>query len=316
MKKINVLSTFDGKDCGFVALKRAAIPVKKYFASEIDKAAIEVAMRNHPEIDQLGPIENIHYSCLGVEVDKFNGGVSTRFIGEDIDLLIGGSPCQSFSIAGDGSGFDGKSGLINEFFRLRREIMAENPKLLFLLENVKMKKHFQDIISKELGVEPIEINSSRVSGQNRARLYWTNIPGVSQPEDKGITLSSILEQFVPDKYNHSEAAINYMNRTVKGGRNHWDFAHHSDTNRDKSACVAANFRKGIPYNVLIDRRAGELVRRFTPTECERLQTLPDGYTEGVSDSSRYKMIGNGWTIDVVSHIFSFMKSETLSNLFP
>ncbi len=214
-----------------------------------------------------------------------------------------------------------------------------------------MKEVFKNVITEELGVKPIRINSSLVSGQNRVRLYWTNIPDAAQPADKGIRLADILESAVDDKYYHSEAAINYMNRTVKGGRNHWDFAHHSDTNKDKSACVSANFRKGVPYNVLIDRDKvqqlnpfsgcstnqpkmqhriydtsgkspalttfsgrttiypdkNDLIRRLTPVECERLQTLPDNYTAGVAETYRYEMIGNGWTVDVLAGIFKNLK---------
>ena len=152
---LNVLSLFDGMSCGRLALERAGIKVNNYFASEIDKYAIQVAKHNYPNTQHIGDVTKVKAS----ELPK-------------IDLLIGGSPCQSFSNAGNGTGFDGKSGLFYEYVRLLKEC---KPKY-FLLENVKMKKQWQDIISKELGVEPIKINSNLVSAQNRERLYWTNIP--------------------------------------------------------------------------------------------------------------------------------------------
>lgn len=239
-----------------------------------------------------------------------------------IDLLIGGSPCQGFSFAGKQLNFeDPRSKLFFEFVRLKDEL---KPKY-FMLENVRMKQEYQDIISDYLGVEPVMINSSLVSAQKRSRLYWTNIPGdnkdlfnssISQPIDKRIMLKDIVfddalfgavYQFPHDctKGGHipslllSDKALDYMNRQVKDGRNHWDFKHHSDVKNDKSAAVVANFFKGVPYNVLKDWNC---IRKFDPVECERLQTVPDGYTEGVSNTQRYKMIGNGWTVDVIAHI--------------
>lgn len=319
---MNVLSVFDGMSCGMVALLKAGIQVKSYCASEINKHAIKVSNKNFPGIVQLGDIREIHFA---EDVNDFG-----------LDLLIGGSPCQSVSGVGDGSGFNGKSGLFYEFVRIKRE---SNPKN-FLLENVKMKAEWRDEITKELGVEPILINSALVSGQNRERYYWTNIPGVTQPEDLGITLKSILEENVDDKYYHSEAAINYMNREVKGGRNHWDFAHHSDTNRAKSSCISANFRKGVlqlnPHSgcstnqpkmqhrifssegkapaltsfagrTSIYPDKNDLIRKLTPVECERLMNLKDNYTEGVAEGHRYEMIGNGWEVNTLAHIFKNLK---------
>jgi site-specific DNA-cytosine methylase len=322
-----VFSAFDGVSCGQVALERAGHRVEAYIASEIEKPAIKVTQKNYPNTYQLGDITKIDASIL-----------------PEIDLMFGGSPCQGFSIAGDGLNFDDpRSKLFFDFVRLRDRI---KPKY-FLLENVNMKQEWQDVITDYMGVQPIKINSALVSAQNRVRLYWTNIPSVTEPEDRNIALIDILEEEVNDKYYHSEAALNYMNRATRDGRNHWDFAHHSDTNRAKSACITANFRKGVPYNVLIDRRgqvtqlnpfqgcstdqpkmqhrifdtqgkstaltsfAGrlsvypdkcDLIRRLTPVECERLQTLPDNYTAGVADSHRYNALGNGWTVDVISHI--------------
>ena len=164
-EKINVLSLFDGMSCGQIALNKAGIEYGNYFASEIEQAPIKVTQHNYPNTIQLGSVIDVK----GVDLPK-------------IDLMFGGSPCQSFSNAGKGEGFDGKSGLFWEYVRILKEV---NP-TYFLLENVKMKKEWKDIISKELGVEPIEINSSLLSAQNRPRLYWTNIPNVDIPKDKGL----------------------------------------------------------------------------------------------------------------------------------
>ena len=170
---MNVLSLFDGISCGQIALNRAGIKYDNYFASEIDKHAINETMTNFPNTIQLGDVTKITADNL-----------------PKIDLVIGGSPCQGFSSSGKGLNFeDPRSKLFFEFVR----ILKETKPTYFLLENVKMKKEYEDIITKELGVEPITINSSLVSSQNRVRLYWTNIPNVSQPEDKNIKLSDILD---------------------------------------------------------------------------------------------------------------------------
>ena len=170
---INVLSLFDGMSCGRIALDKLGIEVDNYFASEIDKYAIQVAKANYPNTIHIGDVTKVRAEDL-----------------PKIDLLIGGSPCQGFSFAGKGLNFeDPRSKLFFEFVRLVRECKPE----YFFLENVKMKKEHQAVISEQLGVQPIEINSSLVSAQNRKRLYWTNIPNVKQPEDKGILLKDILE---------------------------------------------------------------------------------------------------------------------------
>jgi len=246
--------------------------------------------------------------------------------------------CQGFSIAGKQLAFeDERSKLYFEFERILMEVKPT----YFLLENVRMKQEFSDIISERLGVKPIAINSNLVSAQNRLRLYWTNIPDVQQPDDKGKTLETILldKEFLPDSISVSVKGVEYMDREVSGGRTHWDFSHHSDSDFQKSMCLSANMMKGVPYNVLIDRRGNKCymedcdfqddtdvcnscndcdsyqskyvptktIRRFHPIECERLQTVPDGYTDCVSDTQRYKMLGNGWTVDVIAHILNGMK---------
>lgn len=294
-KGINVLSCFDGMGCGRIALERANIKVDNYYASEIDKYAIQIAKKNYPNTVHIGSVIDVKANDL-----------------PRIDLLIGGSPCQGFSFAGKQLNFeDERSKLFFEFVRLLEEC---KPKY-FLLENVKMKKEYQDIISSYLGVEPIKINSSLVSAQNRERLYWTNILNIRQPEDKGILLRDILEDNVDVKY--------YMNKPlILNGKNKGHtLLSRSDSPRILnigSLDMKANQQIKRVYNInglcpVLDTMQGghrqpkiledNRVRKLTPLECERLQTLSDNYTEGVSNTQRYKMIGNGWTVDVVSHIF-------------
>jgi DNA (cytosine-5)-methyltransferase 3A len=295
---MNVLSLFDGMSCGQIALERAGIKVNNYFASEIDPYAIKIAKKNYPDTIHLGDVSKIHFI-------RYNYPIK-------IDLLIGGSPCQDLSFANEEKlGLEGKkSNLFWEFVRLLEETKAR----YFLLENVRMEKRWQNVISKALGVEPIKINSSLVSAQSRNRLYWTNIPNVGQPTDKNLDFVDILEQEVPSKYFYLPKSLEYFDRAEMNRR----FVNYLDNKKGK--CVTANFRKAAPYNVvmLMDKAIGqtcnftlfkyynEVVRKLTPLECERLQTLPEGYTEGVSNTQRYAMIGNGWTIDVIAHIFKGM----------
>jgi DNA-cytosine methyltransferase len=322
---MNVLSLFDGMSCGQIALNRAGINYDNYYASEIDRYAIKVTQHNYPNTIQLGDVCSLDASNL-----------------PKIDLLFAGSPCQSFSVAGDGSGFDGKSGLFFEFIRILRQLKELNHGLKFLFENVKMKKQWQDAISKEIGSTPTLINSKWFSAQHRERMYWTNINFDRAFMGAGEKLENILlpKKEVLEKLWLSQKERNYMDKEVSGGRTHWDFMHHSDTENEKSACVVANFHKGVPYNVLIDRRNNRChayecdfqdnnygmcdscveldnhqyenfphstIRKFDPVECERLQTVPDNYTAHVSNSQRYKMIGNGWTVDVIAHILKNLK---------
>lgn len=372
-----VLSLFDGMGCGYAALKKAGVYVEKYYASEIDKYAMQVAKKNHPDIVHLG------------DVMKWREWSIPR-----PDLIIGGSPCQGFSFAGKGLAFDDPRSKL--FFDMIDIIDHFKPKFRFL-ENVKMKKEFLDIITNYMACEPHFINSALVSAQNRQRFYWYNW-NAPDPVDRGILLKDIVE---PVGQILSENEMAYMNRPVKDGRTHWDFGHHSDTENPKSAAIVANFCKGVPYNVLVDHtikgarivgrrlnnegkrddynfdikaeqrlelrdddKAGCLTsvqkdsllvltkqyprgrnpgwekeleksptmtsfaweqnvsvsvdgatyRKFTPVECERLQTLPDGYTEGVSNSQRYKMLGNGWTMEVIAHLFSHIPLNELERM--
>jgi len=279
---MNVLSLFDGMSCGQITLNKLGIKYDNYFASEIDKYAIKVTQSNYPNTIQLGDVTKVE----GKNLPK-------------IDLLIGGSPCQGFSFAGKQLNFDDpRSKLFFEYVRLKNELQPK----YFLLENVRMKKEYQDVISSYLGVEPIEINSSLFVPQNRLRLYWTNISFPLPEKKHSNLLSDILlnDDFSElTKLKLSENAINYMNR-LRNGKQRW-FYHINNINGN-AACLTSNMYKGIPYGTIKEK-----MRRLHPIECERLQTVPDNYTNYVSDSQRYKMLGNGWTIDVIAHIFSFIK---------
>jgi len=273
MKPINVLSTFDGISCGMVALKRAGIPINNYYAFEIDKYAIKISEKNYPEIVHLGDVKK----WKDIELPK-------------IDLLLGGFPCQSHSIAGNRKGFDDPRGQLFfdmvDILNYYREI---NPDLKFLFENVsKITKDNLKVINNLLGVEPVLINSSLVSAQNRKRLYWTNFSDdIEQPEDRHIYLKDILE----------------------GGTGAIKSFGVYKPKEDKSQCLDANYWKGEDNHgqrtVIKTIGSSFYYRKLTPLECERLQTLPDGFTEGVSNSQRYKMIGNGWTIDVIVHLLKY-----------
>ncbi len=286
---MNILSLFDGMSCGQIALNRLGIRYDKYFASEIDKSAIKVAMSNYPETIQIGDVTSIQSSSL-----------------PKIDLLIGGSPCQGFSFSGKQANFsDPRSKLFFEYVRLLKDC---NPKY-FLLENVDMKKEYQNVISGELGVEPIKINSSLVSAQKRNRLYWTNIPQISQPEDKGILLKDIIERgFVDKEKAYCLLAGNggaSLKQYFEKNRNQLVFSDNYLKYGDLSGKNKWLLVKEVKE--VVDR--GDInIRRLSPVECERLQTVPDGYTSTVSNTQRYKMLGNGWTIDVIAHILKHLES--------
>ena len=404
---MNVLSLFDGMSCGQQALERIGIKVDNYYASEIDKYAITVTMANYPNTIQLGSVVNVDIATL-----------------PKIDLLIGGSPCQSFSFAGKRKGmstkdnqeiltlehylqlkskdyeFEGQSYLFWEYMRVLNVIKQTNPNVLFLLENVIMAENWEKVLSKAIGVKPIEINSALVSAQNRRRLYWTNIglkPSglfgdlesiIQQPKDKGILLKDILQDNVDERFYLSEKSISKLNQhnsddvVVHTTNGCLVDSYSNGVHHDKSICIttrisASNcvhicerkvnqinnskesggqqpFQQNRVYDIngitpalcankagLIisggdirsdkgfrerengkigtllarartDESCGQVVkmdtkiRRLTPTECERLQTIKDNYTNHVSDSQRYKMLGNGWTVDVIAHIFYYI----------
>lgn len=347
---MKVLSLFDGMSCGRIALKRAGIEVDKYYASELDKYAIQVSQANWPDTVQLGDVTkwrewNIDWSS--------------------IDLLIGGSPCQGFSFAGKQLAFDDpRSKLFFVYVDILNHIKSVNPDVKFLLENVKMKKEFLDVISEKLGVEPVFINSSLVSAQSRQRYYWSNLD-FEQPEDKKLVLRDVVEFSVDQKYQLSEKLLkgfeSKINRRVemKSGFDNFNVRPLDE----KVSCLTARYYKTAMSDPFVEVRSASMVgrkinpetgkrddyneslntvqclevnshgksrclstvskdtlvsdlppgrhidyerksyRKLTPVECERLQTVPDNYTNHVSNTQRYKMLGNGWTVDVIAHIF-------------
>ena len=285
---VKVLSLFDWMACGLVALKRIGIQPTHYYASEIDGYAKYIAKRNNPELTHIG------------NVKKVNGKDY-----EGIDLLIGGSPCQWFSFAGKQLNFeDHRSKLFFEYVRILREA---KPKF-FLLENVVMKKEWINIISNELfWIQPIEINSSLVSAQNRRRLYrlWKlnktwgyDQISLSLPKNKNIKMRNIMQSFVDKSYFLTKEEI----EAIK----HWKSYQNPLKNillpQSKSPTLTARWAwEYHSWMILIWDKWK--IRTLTPLECERLQTLPDNYTAWVDNSQRYKMLGNGWTVDVIAHIF-------------
>ena len=289
---MRVLSLFDGISCGRVALERAGIPIEVYYASEIDKYAIQIAQKNYPDTVQLG------------DVTQLDG---TQFKGK-VDLLIGGSPCQSLSIVQSKTreNLDGKSRLFFEYVRVLKEAQPK----WFLLENVaSMKAECKDVISEYLGVKPVLINSNCFSAQDRPRLYWTNIPvDIRSLKESNLCLRDIMEPNVDEKYYYDYPLYDVdMSKQVCA---HMDFKNSEMHKRifnpafkchTLTACGGGHHQK----KVLDNGRA----RKLTPLEYERLQTLPDNYTEGVSDNRRYTALGNGWTVDVISYIFSYLPVE-------
>ena len=391
---MKVLSLFDGMSCGMIALNRLGIKVDKYYASEIDKYAIQVSQNNYPEIIQIGDV-------CDIKAEDY----------QDIDLILAGSPCQGFSFAGKQLAFDDpRSALFFEFIRLLKEI---KPKY-FLLENVNMKKEFLDVISEQVsscypelpfGIERIKINSALVSAQNRVRWYWTNIPGVDQPEQRGIVLRDILEYQLEDNTNvipnksqtiksqyyksskanfersgtfhatgipqkskeqyiethnipkhigtaedinghdilkrvYSEDGKSPTVNTCGGGnrepkvvvqsyrevrteeakrlrreskkntgKDHTPFRAKKIVPREdgKVGTVTPGLNNDHMISLTRDKDQDVYWRKLSPRECERLQTVPDDYTNSVSNTQRYKMLGNGWTIEVITHILKNME---------
>lgn len=292
MRSIKVLSLFDGISCARVALERAGIPVETYYASEIDKYAICVSVNNYPDIIHIGGV-------IDVDVNEYD------FM--DIDLLIGGSPCQDLSISKSKTrkGLDGdKSSLFYEYVRILREV---KPKW-FILENVaSMSDESRDIISQELGVQPIELNAKDFSAQNRARYFWTNIPVRQPTELSSLVIEDILEEVVDEKYYYSgfPVEIKDVTKNVIGtiGVAGHDILKRIYNRNSKSATVTTCAGGNTQHKIIHNAR----VRKLTPVEYERLQGLPTNYTQGISDSQRYKCCGNAFNVDVVAHILSFIK---------
>lgn len=272
---MNVLSLFDGISCGQIALERAGIKVDNYYASEIKKHAIEVTQFNYPNTIQLGDVAKLTQQDL-----------------PSIDILIGGSPCQDLSIAmKDREGLKGsKSTLFWEYVKVLRKVKPR----YFLLENVaRMSQEDKDIITEIMGVEPIRINSSLVSAQLRDRLYWTNIPGVTQPEDKGIKLKDILESGYVDR-EKSRALLVSDSRPLRDKERMW--------HRYKSTgftTVVFESEDMSPKNI----------RYLTQIELERLQTVPIGYTQILKRDQAADVLGDGWTVDVIVHMLKNIQQQ-------
>lgn len=274
---MNVLSLFDGMSCGQIALSKLGVKVDNYFASEIEKTSIKVTQTNFPNTIQLGDVCAVNADTL-----------------PKIDLLIGGSPCTSFSGAvSNNSGFDGKSKLFFEFLRL----LKETKPTYWLLENVEMKKEWEDVITEKVGVQPIHINSSHFSAQSRPRVYWTNIPVDMNLPTNNLVLADVLESNVADKYFYHES-FEYVNQDVVEAILHingHDILKRVNSKNAKCQCLTA-VCGGNQQKKVID---GNRVRKLTPLEYERLQNIPDNYSCGVSDSARYKMIGNSWEVNTI-----------------
>lgn len=274
---MNVLSLFDGIGCGRLALERAGIQVDNYFASEIDKHAIAVTQRHYPNIIQLGDVSNWRKWDL-----------------PQIDLLIGGSPCQGFSSAGKQLNFDDpRSKLFFEFIEVLKNYRPKH----FLLENVVMKSEWRDIISELIGVKPVKINSKLVSAQSRSRLYWTNINITEFPE------CSLKFNGYLYRLGHG-----YIKDEVKFFEYYPALAAQSPATKYR---VVVDINAARKASVKELRRDGNITRCLTVLECERLQTMPDNWTlvphplrkdKMIPKTQRYKMIGNAWTVDVIAHI--------------
>lgn len=280
---ITVLSLFDGISCGKLALERAGIKVDKYYASEIDQFAMQVSKNNYPDIIQLGDVTN--WKDWDIDWSK-------------IDLLIGGSPCQGFSFAGKQLNFnDDRSKLFFEYVDILNHIKSVNPKVKFLLENVRMKKEYQDVISSYLGTTPIKINSSLVSAANRNRLYWTNFE-FDVPADRNITFDDIND------HSQDWLSNDYINKVSKwkAQQDPIKNATYIGTNSKLPCLTARGYNQSHSGMILISD--GTRYRYLSNTEAELAMTLPVGYTYGISDRERARCIGNGWTVDVIAHIFN------------
>lgn len=323
---MNVLSLFDGMSGGQIALTELNIPINKYYASEIDKYAMKFTMQNFPDTIQVGDIRELDINKL----DK-------------IDLLIGGSPCTNLSMAGkrkglstkegieildfkmylelqeNGFDFEGQSYLFWEYIRIYNELLerGDNPK--FFLENVEMGRKWESVFNDILGRKGIHINSALVSAQNRRRIYWTDIwDDIPQPKDRGILLRDILDEEVDEKYFLSDKAIEGLKGRVKtdnliivsGTVRTFGGKHFREIKSGKSCTLLARARNDGDSQPCV--KIGAKIRRLTPTECARLQTVPDWCVwDGISDTQRYKMLGNGWNIETIKHIFKYIENETI-----
>ncbi len=314
----NVLSLCDGMAGGLTALKRAGVPVREYYASEIDPYAKQIANKNHPEIHQLGDLT--HWRTWRLP---------------PIDLIISGPPCQGFSSCGRKLNWDDPRSLV--FLEAIQALRYLKPRY-FLFENVaSMDAPVQTELNGLLGVKAIELDAALISAQNRNRLYWTNIPYPGDPEDKHLCLADILEDEVDFKYYVAlenvvgPRAIKYLLAAIRSTSQKARTLTSTGarcSSGSSSTVVKINRQRRPKHHqnkastLLVSGKSGgnhssmdllllsdDRVRRLTPVECERLQTLPDNYTKGVSDTQRYKMIGNGWTIAAIEHLLRNLPTQ-------
>lgn len=300
---MKVLSLFDGISCGMVALERVGIPVERYFAYEIEPSAIKISKKNYPQIIHCGDVFDTDFCTFAIA---------------NIDLLIGGSPCTFWSKAKCHTAKQARELDTNGvgwqlFLKYVEALHNVRPKFFLYENNYGMPQNIQDAISEHLGVEPIMVDSSLVSAQRRKRLYWTNIPSVTQPKDRGIFVRDIIEKdenlvkhFDDRIRNTMIVTPNYIKYDL-GGKGHY-----SQQDRlyflDGKAPTVPRCRTETKFNVWL---GGETYKKTCPVEVERLQTLPDNYTsvDGVTKTQRFEAIGNGWTVDVIAHILSFLPQE-------
>lgn len=285
---MKVLSLCDGMSCGHIALDRAGINVEKYFAAEIKGIGIKVTKENYPDTIHVGDVNKISYKdgVLHTEHGSFNVG--------HIDLVMFGSPCQTFSIAMKAElrvGLENKekSGLFIECHRILKEV---NP-TYFLMENVaRMKAEDKDFITELMGVEPVRINSSLVSAQLRDRLYWTNIPNITMPQDKGIELQSVLTSGYTDRKKARALLV-------------------SDSRPLRDTARMIHRYKDTGFTTIVWEKEGDdsSVRYMNQTELERCQTVPEGYTKCLTRNEAADVLGDGWTVDVIAHILTHIKKE-------
>lgn len=320
---MNLLSLFNGISGGMLACERASLKIDKHYISEIDKYANQITMKNYPDSIQLGDITNWHFWDIDFST---------------IDIIISGFPCQSWSLAGKQLGDkDDRGKLFWTMLDIIKYVKAKNPDVKFVIENVRMKPEFEQYITyhteQALGkVYKHLIDSALLSAQSRKRYYWTNIEGVTQPEDKGILLKDILETKDSPYIKISKKGV-YKKHQDKAscltggghsGGNHSDMdligqaievGHAEDINgHDFLKRIYSQYGKSPTLTAVCGGNQERKValddykyRRLTPIECERLQTYPDNWAEGVSTSQRYKMLGNSFTVDVIAHILSFIK---------
>lgn len=300
---MKVLSLFDGISCGMVALERAGIAVERYVAYEIEPNAIKISQKNYPQIEHRGDVTTADF---------------TQYQG--FDLLIGGSPCTNWSCAKNHKAKEKKELFINEgmgwelFKQYARALEEAKPRYFLYENNYRISQNIVEAITEMLGVQPIMIDSALVSAQRRKRLYWTNIPDVKQPQDRGLVLRDVFE---PDeslvrtderilatavrKQNYVQYAVNDKHSTSQAFRLYY---------LDGKSPTIARCRTESKCNILIDETDLSTFKIISPVEAERLQTLPDNYTEGVPKTRRFESIGNGWTVDVIAHIFGGISSES------